>query len=155
MQLDALGTGSNYETVTTLENYSVNNISYQNIFGLSDQILRRDYDTVLGFGDDVATVSYNGSGPDRYLNGQNISFNQLYTLAGNDDITYDASYQYSGSLSVNLGDGDDLIRIINEVSQSAYLYSYGGTGDDSLFGGLMMMIRRGNDGDDYLVGGGR
>ena len=31
MQLDALGTGSNYETVTTLENYSVNNISYQNI----------------------------------------------------------------------------------------------------------------------------
>ena len=31
VQLDALGTGSNYETVTTLENYSVNNISYQNI----------------------------------------------------------------------------------------------------------------------------
>ena len=93
-------------------------------------------------------------GPDRYLNGQNISFGQLYTLAGNDDITYDASYQYSGALSVNLGDGDDVVRIINEVSQSAYLMAYGGTGDDSLFGGDKNDQLRGNDGDDYLVGGG-
>ena len=61
-------------------------------------------------------MSHSGDGPDRYLNGTDIGYNQLYTLAGNDSITYDASYQYSGSLSVNLGDGDDVVRIINEVS---------------------------------------
>ena len=57
-------------------------------------------------------------------------------------------------MSVNLGDGDDVVRIINEVSQSAYLMAYGGTGDDSLFGGDKNDQLRGNDGDDYLVGGG-
>ena len=108
------------------------------------------YSTPLSNFDDngVFTVT---SGNQLY-NGHDVG-QYLYTLAGDDNITFDAQNNY-GWGNFFLGSGNDYIQIINEnyIYSTPSLHGQGGQGDDQLKGGKGEDVLKGNDGDDLIFG---
>ena len=83
----------------------------------------------------------------------------LFTLSGDDEITFDVKNGYAYG-NFYTGSGDDVIRITNEVGAGTWagrvigLTAQGGSGNDELHGGAGEDELKGNSGNDLIYGGG-
>ena len=150
---DETGTASSFELATTLENTSVDSVNLSNLLaGVQSASVFKSgsYTSAVSINDDTGV--FTSTGGDYFFNGQEAA-NYLYTLAGDDNITFDAQNNY-GSGNFFLGSGNDYIQIINEnyIYSTPYLQAQGGQGDDQLKGGKGEDVLKGNDGDDLIFG---
>ena len=121
-----------------MNNVSSTSLTANDIIGLTadagNQIA--PYSSILSFNNDVGVVSKNSTNE---LTFNGVSYggtSTLFTLSGDDDITFDVKNDY-GYGNFYTGSGDDVIRIINEVgsyNRTSNLTAQGGSGNDELFG---------------------
>ena len=157
--IDKTGSGSNFELAATLNNVSSDTLNSSDIIGLTtgegNQLA--PYSSILSFNNDVGVVSRNSS-YNLTFNNIELSSSTIFTLSGDDVITFDAKNDYAYG-NFYTGSGDDVIRIINEVGPGTYgristLQAQGGSGNDEMHGGAGEDELKGNSGNDLIYGGG-
>ena len=133
----------------TLNNVSSDTLNSSDIIGLTTGEANQlaPYSSILSFNNDVGVVSRNSSNEFTFNGTSYGDSSNLFTLSGNDDITFDVKNEFSYG-NFFTGSGDDVIKIINEVGAGSWagrvegLVAQAGSGNDKLYGGAVKMNLR-------------
>ena len=150
--------GSIVMNVGTVEQVTVNALGLADTFTLNDTtgsgLAQVTVDLGVAAAGDAAAdaITYNGSGGDDVLTAT-ASGTQYVVSGGPAALTVTNVEAANDSLTINALGGNDAVTDANTRPIVSSLIIDGGTGNDTLTGGLGMHLFLGGDGDDTIAGG--